>query len=191
MVPPRVRVFVSAHTHAPALTQFRGPAGQEGAIVNSGCWLRQLQPLPARLGVPQVFVSRFVQTHVRASLVNGTIEVELWEHPRPSRQRMPVAERLAMPAGFLQSRTSAPRRTCVRECPGAPVARSGAIATTSATCQLSRPSSTAPFRLVQSAVSRFRSCDRKRQLTSNCLICRVFYQRVWATGLGREGGWSV
>jgi hypothetical protein len=95
-------VFVSGHTHAPALTQFRGPAGQEGAIVNSGCWLRQLQPLPARLGVPQVFVSRFVQTHVRASLVNGTIEGELWEHPRPSRQRMPVAERLAI-AGRLPS----------------------------------------------------------------------------------------
>jgi hypothetical protein len=51
--PAEVRVFVSGHTHAPALTQFRGPAGQEGAIVNSGCWLRQLQPLPARLGPPR------------------------------------------------------------------------------------------------------------------------------------------
>jgi UDP-2,3-diacylglucosamine pyrophosphatase LpxH len=97
---PEVRVFVSGHTHAPALTHFRGPTGQEGAIVNSGCWLRQLQPLPARLGVPPVFVSRFVQTHVRASLVDGTIELELWEHPRPARQRMRVAERLAV-AGRL------------------------------------------------------------------------------------------
>jgi UDP-2,3-diacylglucosamine pyrophosphatase LpxH len=108
-----VGIFVSGHTHAPALTRFRTPTGRQGAIVNSGCWLRQLQPQTARLGVPPVFVSRFVQTHVRASLVNGTIEVELWEHPRPSVQRMRVAERLAV-AGRLPAEPAVDATSHVR-----------------------------------------------------------------------------
>jgi hypothetical protein len=90
-----IGLFVSGHTHAPALTPFDGPAGNQGAIVNSGCWLRQLQPVAAHLGAPPVFISRFVQTHVRVYSDNGTIQVELWEHPRPSPQRMRIAERLA------------------------------------------------------------------------------------------------
>jgi hypothetical protein len=49
-----------------------------------------------------VFVSRFVQTHVRVYLDNQAIQVELWEHPRPCRQRLRVAERLAL-AGRLPS----------------------------------------------------------------------------------------
>jgi UDP-2,3-diacylglucosamine pyrophosphatase LpxH len=95
-----IGVFVSGHTHAPALTQFAGPSGRKGAIVNSGCWLRQLQPVPAHPGAPPVYVSRFVQTHVRAYSDSGAIQVELWEHPRPARRRLRVAERLAV-AGRL------------------------------------------------------------------------------------------
>jgi hypothetical protein len=63
-------------------------------------WFRQLQPIPARLGVPPVFVSRFVQTHVRIHRESGAMQVELWEHPRASRQQLRVAERLAV-AGRL------------------------------------------------------------------------------------------
>jgi hypothetical protein len=95
-----IGVLVSGHTHAPALTQFAGPGGQQGAIVNSGCWLRQLQPVSAHFGAPPVFVSRFVQTHVRVYWDEGAIRVELWEHPRPARQRLRAAERLAL-AGWL------------------------------------------------------------------------------------------
>jgi Calcineurin-like phosphoesterase len=91
-VPGDVCVFVSGHTHAPALSRF----GDRGVVVNSGCWLRQLQPVPARLGAPPVFVSRFVQTHVRVYRSPSSIQVELWEHPRPSEQRLSVAERLAV-----------------------------------------------------------------------------------------------
>ncbi|HEY9378865.1 MAG TPA: metallophosphoesterase, partial [Jiangellaceae bacterium] len=91
-----VGVFVSGHTHAPALTHFDGPTGHRGAVVNSGCWLRQLQPVPAHYGAPPVFVSRFVQTHVRVYWAGGAIQVELWEHPRPARQRLRVVERLAV-----------------------------------------------------------------------------------------------
>ena len=101
-----VRVFVSGHTHAPSLTLFETPDGREGAQVNSGCWLRQLQPLPARLGAPPVFVSRFVQTHVRIYRRDGAIQVELWEHPHPARQQLRVAERLAV-AGRLPANPTA------------------------------------------------------------------------------------
>jgi UDP-2,3-diacylglucosamine pyrophosphatase LpxH len=91
-----IAVFVSGHTHAPSLTQFDGPTGNRGVIVNSGCWLRQLQPVPGRLGAPPVFVSRFVQTHVRVYRGDGATQVELWEHPRPSPRRLRAVERLAV-----------------------------------------------------------------------------------------------
>jgi UDP-2,3-diacylglucosamine pyrophosphatase LpxH len=91
-----MRVFVSGHTHAPSLTEFEGRGELRGALVNSGCWLRQLQPVTAHLGAPPVYVGRFVQTHVRVYRGAETIEVELWEHPRPSPQELPVAERLAV-----------------------------------------------------------------------------------------------
>jgi UDP-2,3-diacylglucosamine pyrophosphatase LpxH len=91
-----VRVFVSGHTHAPSLTRFENPAGRPGIQVNSGCWLRQLQPVPARLGLPPVFVSRFVQTHVRVYRDGETTQVELWEYPRPARQRLRLTERVAV-----------------------------------------------------------------------------------------------
>jgi hypothetical protein len=95
-LPADVGVFVSGHTHAPSLTRFHRPTGNEGAIVNSGCWLRQLQATPALLGSPPVFVSRFVQTHVRVYRADDATQVELWEHPRPAPQRLRVAERLAV-----------------------------------------------------------------------------------------------
>jgi UDP-2,3-diacylglucosamine pyrophosphatase LpxH len=90
-----IRVFVSGHTHAPSLTEFEDRGERRGALVNSGCWLRQLQPVAAHLGAPPVYVGRFVQTHVRVYREAGAIEVELWEHPRPSPQELPLAERLA------------------------------------------------------------------------------------------------
>jgi Calcineurin-like phosphoesterase len=91
-----IAVFVSGHTHAPALAQFRGVGGSRGAVANSGCWLRQLQAVPAHLGAPPVFVSRFEQTHVRVYRSGGETHVELWEHPRPSKQRTRMVERLAI-----------------------------------------------------------------------------------------------
>jgi UDP-2,3-diacylglucosamine pyrophosphatase LpxH len=108
----QIALFVSGHTHAPALTHFEGPTGERGAIVNSGCWLRQLQAVPARFGAPPVFVSRFVQTHVRVYW-NGAIQAELWEHPRPSSQRMRVAERLAV-AGRLPAEPASGAQPRVR-----------------------------------------------------------------------------
>lgn len=89
-------VFVSGHTHAPSLTEFAARSGGRGVLVNSGCWLRQLQPLPAHLRGPHVFVGRFVQTHVRIHRGQDGTEVELWEHPRPSRERLPLTERIAV-----------------------------------------------------------------------------------------------
>jgi hypothetical protein len=56
--------------------------------------------MKAHFRAPAVFVNVFVQTHVRVFLRNGALSVELWEHPRPSRQAVRVAERLAI-AGRL------------------------------------------------------------------------------------------
>jgi UDP-2,3-diacylglucosamine pyrophosphatase LpxH len=91
-----IAVFVSGHTHAPSLTAFDAGDGSRGAIVNSGCWLRQLQPVAAHLSAPHVFVGRFVQTHVRVYRSGEGVQVELWERPRPAPKRPPLAERLAI-----------------------------------------------------------------------------------------------
>jgi UDP-2,3-diacylglucosamine pyrophosphatase LpxH len=111
-------VFVSGHTHAPSLHDFQRPGGGSGAVVNSGCWLRQLQPVPAHLRGPPVFVSRFVQTHVRVRREEGAIAVELWEHPRPFAQRLSLGERLAIagrrPAEVDHGRPDVRERATVR-----------------------------------------------------------------------------
>jgi UDP-2,3-diacylglucosamine pyrophosphatase LpxH len=89
-------VFVSGHTHAPALSELVGPDGGRITLVNSGCWLRQVQPVAAHLRMPAVYTSRFVQSHVRVYRSADGLEVELWEHPRASGQRPSFAERLAI-----------------------------------------------------------------------------------------------
>lgn len=92
----QIGVFVSGHTHDPALSRLDRGSGQAALIANSGCWLRQLHPVPARFGALPVFVSTFVQTHVRIRLDGSGIRVELWEHPRPARDPLRVSERVAI-----------------------------------------------------------------------------------------------
>ncbi len=92
--PTIVDVFVSGHTHLPSFSEVERPEGRRCAAINSGCWLRQLQPVPARLKGPPVFVSRFVLTHARVFMEDGTLRAELWEQPKPARQRLSRLERV-------------------------------------------------------------------------------------------------
>jgi UDP-2,3-diacylglucosamine pyrophosphatase LpxH len=95
-LPSPISVFISGHTHAPALSAFARPAGGEGFVVNSGCWLRQLHALPTRFRLPPVFHNRFVQTHVRITRRDGALDIALWGHPRPSSQSLRTVEWLAV-----------------------------------------------------------------------------------------------
>jgi hypothetical protein len=63
-------------------------------MVNSGCFLRQLQPVSPHLKGPPVFVSKFVLTHVRVFAQGAQLRAELWEQPKPARQRLTRIERL-------------------------------------------------------------------------------------------------
>ncbi len=101
-----IDVFVSGHTHAPALSQVMKGEGKSVIVVNSGCWLRQLRPIPVRFGGPPVYVSEFVQTHARVYLEGAEIRAELWERPKPAPQRLRAAERLAV-LGRLPARPAA------------------------------------------------------------------------------------
>ena len=92
--PSTIDVFVSGHTHLPSLEEVEGPDGRRRVAVNSGCYLRQLHPVRPHLKGPPVFVSRFVLTHVRVHAENGALSVELWEQPKPARQRLGRVERL-------------------------------------------------------------------------------------------------
>jgi UDP-2,3-diacylglucosamine pyrophosphatase LpxH len=92
--PSTVDVFVSGHTHLPSLEEVERPDGRRCVAVNSGCFLRQLQPVSPRLKGPPVFVSRFVLTHVRIYAEDEGLRVELWEQPKPARQSLTRIERL-------------------------------------------------------------------------------------------------
>ena len=95
-LPMGIAVFVSGHTHAPAISTLTRHDGTATVIVNSGCWLRQLQPVPAWLGAPPVSVPAFVLSHVRVRSGQGGVVVELWEHPKPAARRLPWIERIAV-----------------------------------------------------------------------------------------------
>ena len=93
--PTTVDVFVSGHTHLPSLEEMeRLDGGGPVAVANSGCWLRQLQPVSPRLKGPPVYVSRFVLTHVRVYAEDRSLRVELWEQPKPAGQSLNRMERL-------------------------------------------------------------------------------------------------
>ncbi|HMG31871.1 MAG TPA: hypothetical protein VK585_17315 [Jiangellaceae bacterium] len=96
VAPRNIAVFVSAHTHAPSSTQLRRDDETTTAVVNTGCWLRQLQPVPTRFGAPNVFVPMFVQTHVRVQRSHEGVVVELWDRPRPARRMLLWIERAAI-----------------------------------------------------------------------------------------------
>ena len=109
-----IDVFVSGHTHLPDLSRLPRETGDDAVILNSGCWLRQLQPVKARLRGPPVFVSRFVLTHARVYLDDSGLRAELWEHPKPAPERLRATERLALlgrlpaqPAAHSEPRISA------------------------------------------------------------------------------------
>jgi hypothetical protein len=98
-----VGVFVSGHTHAPSSTQLRRDDETMTALVNTGCWLRQLQPVPAHLGAPDVFVPTFVQTHVRVQRNQNGVLVELWNRPKPAPCKLPWIERAAIAGRILRA----------------------------------------------------------------------------------------
>src|SRR5918911_4457979 len=92
---PSIDVFVSGHTHAPDLKELERSDGSKVVMVNSGCWLRQLQPVGSHLRWPPVFASKFVLTHVRVFLRGSKLHVELWEHPKPAPNALTRTENLA------------------------------------------------------------------------------------------------
>jgi UDP-2,3-diacylglucosamine pyrophosphatase LpxH len=92
--PSSIDIFVSGHTHLPSLSEAERPDGRRAVMVNSGCFLRQLQPVSPHLKGPPVFVSKFVLTHVRVFAQEGGLRVQLWEQPKPARQRLSRIERL-------------------------------------------------------------------------------------------------
>jgi hypothetical protein len=92
--PTTADVFVSGHTHLPSLAETERPDGRKAVLVNSGCFLRQLQPITPRLKGPPIFVSKFVLTHVQVFAQEGLLRVELWEQPKPAQQTLTRIERL-------------------------------------------------------------------------------------------------
>ena len=92
--PKAIDVFISGHTHAPSLSEMARQDGRRAVVVNSGCFLRQMQPIKPRLKGPPVFISKFELTHARVYVRDGSLQVELWENPKPAGQRLSRIERL-------------------------------------------------------------------------------------------------
>ena len=92
--PTTVDVFVSGHTHLPSLNEVERPDGSRAVMVNSGCFLRQLQPIAPRVKGPPIFVSQFVLTFVRVFARGAHVRAELWEQPKPAQQRLTRLEKI-------------------------------------------------------------------------------------------------
>jgi hypothetical protein len=92
----KLAVFVSGHTHAPAISTLVRADGRATVIVNTGCWLPQLQPVNALLSAPPVFVPTYVNSHVRVQVGQDGLSVELWDQPKPAERRLPWIERVAI-----------------------------------------------------------------------------------------------
>jgi UDP-2,3-diacylglucosamine pyrophosphatase LpxH len=112
--PAYIDIFVSGHTHLPSLVELEKGDGERGVMVNSGCWLRQLQPVSPHLKGPPIFVSKFVLTHVRVLVQGSSLRVELWEHPKPAEQRLTKIERL-LSWNRRPPQAPAGSKPCVRE----------------------------------------------------------------------------
>jgi UDP-2,3-diacylglucosamine pyrophosphatase LpxH len=91
-----IAVFVSGHTHAPAISELARADGSITVIANTGCWLRQLRAVDAHLGAPPVFVPAFVHSHLRVRSTKDGVTVELWDQPKPAERRLSWLERLAI-----------------------------------------------------------------------------------------------
>lgn len=91
---PPIDVFVSGHTHKPGLKELERTDGSKAVMVNSGCWLRQLQPVASHLRWPPVFASKFVLTYVRVYFRGSKLHVELWEYPKPAPNPLTRTENL-------------------------------------------------------------------------------------------------
>jgi hypothetical protein len=91
--PTTIDVFVSGHTHLPSFSKLGREDGKPCVLVNSGCFLRQLQPVRPHLKGPPVFVSKFVLTHVRVFVEGEDLRVELWERPKSAHQNLTRMER--------------------------------------------------------------------------------------------------
>ena len=102
-----IAVFVSAHTHHPSMAMLNHPDGNRTAVVNTGCWLRQLHAVSAHLHAPKVFVPVWVQSHLVVRRSPTGLTVELWNRPKPAVRRLPWMERLAiagrMPAAITST----------------------------------------------------------------------------------------
>jgi UDP-2,3-diacylglucosamine pyrophosphatase LpxH len=92
--PTTIDVFISGHTHLPSLVEAERPNGRHSVMVNSGCFLRQLQPVTPHLKGPPVFLSKFVLTHVQVYAQAEQLCVELWNQPKPAKQSLTRIERL-------------------------------------------------------------------------------------------------
>jgi hypothetical protein len=91
-----IAVFVSGHTHAPSLSPLTRRDGTALVVANTGCWLRQLQPVMPWLGAPAVYVPAFVRTHVRVRSDDTGVTVELWDHPSPTDRKLLWIERVTI-----------------------------------------------------------------------------------------------
>jgi hypothetical protein len=91
-----IRVWVSGHSHSPSMSALDRQDGTRIAVVNTGCWLRQLHPFTARLDAPKVYVPVFVQSHVLVRRTPDGLDVELWNQPKAADRRLSWMERAAI-----------------------------------------------------------------------------------------------
>jgi len=103
---PEASVLVTGHTHEPGLVRF--PDGRVG--VDAGCWVRGLVPVPARYGLPPVFVPAYPVHWVDVQAAPHGVVVALWSRRLAvERRRLEALEWLAATRPLPSAEAEPPR----------------------------------------------------------------------------------
>jgi hypothetical protein len=103
---PEASVLVTGHTHEPGLVRF--PDGR--VAVDAGCWVRGLVPVPARCGLPPVFVPAYPVNWVDVQAVPQGVVVALWSRRLAvQRRRLELLEWLAAKRPLPSAEAEPPR----------------------------------------------------------------------------------
>jgi UDP-2,3-diacylglucosamine pyrophosphatase LpxH len=102
---PGARALLVGHSHQAALTRT-----QDGwVLVDAGCWVRALVAVPARFGLPPVFVPAYRCTWVEVQAEPAGVTVSLWERELAVRRRLTFVERLVAAGRLPGTKANPPR----------------------------------------------------------------------------------
>ncbi len=104
---PDTIIFVYGHTHFPSVRQF-----DRRAVINTGTWLKRLEPVAPRLGfLPHIYVPFFCLNYFKVSEVEDRIAIDYHKIPKDPPRDLSLLQRVLVFKKPSQVQASFPERT--------------------------------------------------------------------------------